>query len=176
MYGEPGALPSRKPSGASHARSHLGRRPDPPVVAADHAPLVSAAEPAAGRWVARLGISRGCHGAREFAATTGIGQRLPRSSWSLSPAINNPGNTLVSVRFSIDRLFGRDNSVGVARCQGEIQRGWSWCARRMSADDPSTRFRFISLKTNKYFLSWCAVLSPSATRATKPEALRAIPL
>jgi hypothetical protein len=22
-------------------------------------------------------------------------------------------------------LFGRDNSIGVARCQGEIQRGWS---------------------------------------------------
>ncbi len=51
------------------------------------------------------------------------------------------------------RLFGRDNSVGVARCQGEIQRGWSWCARRMSADDPSTRFMSMSRKTNKYFLS-----------------------
>ena len=67
-------------------------------------------------------------------------------------------------------------SVGVARCQGEIQRGWSWCARRMSADDPSTRFMSMSRKTNKYSHSWCAVLSPSATRATKPEALRAIPL
>ena len=53
--------------------------------------------------------------------------------------------------------------------------GWSWCARRMSADDPSTRFMSMSRKTNKYFHSWCAVLSPSATRATKPEALRAIP-
>ena len=52
------------------------------------------------------------------------------------------------------RLFGRDNPVGVARCQGEIQRGWSWCARRMSADDPSTRFISMSRKTNKYFLSW----------------------
>ena len=32
----------------------------------------------------------------------------------------------------------------------------------------------MSRKTNKYSLSWCAVLSPSATPATKPEALRAI--
>ena len=30
----------------------------------------------------------------------------------------------------------------------------------MSADDPSTRFMSMSRKTNKYFLSWCAVLSP----------------
>src|SRR5216683_7387213 len=69
----------------------------------------------------------------------------------------------------VHRLFGRDNPVGVARCQGEIQRGWSWCARRMGADDPSTRFISMSRKTNKYFLSWCAVLSPSATRATNPR-------
>ena len=45
----------------------------------------------------------------------------------------------------------------------------------MSADDPSTRFMSMSRKTNKYFHSWCAVLSPSATRAIKLEALRAIP-
>ncbi len=38
----------------------------------------------------------------------------------------------------------------------------------MRADDPSTRFKSISLKTNKSFPWWCAVLALSATPSTNP--------
>src|SRR6266852_9968103 len=39
----------------------------------------------------------------------------------------------------------------------------------MRADDPSTRFKSISLKTNKSFPWWCAVLALSATPSTNPR-------
>ncbi len=45
------------------------------------------------------------------------------------PKRRSPRTAGVS-KSSLHRVFGRDNSAGVARCQGEIQRGWSWCARR----------------------------------------------